>query len=262
MEPTMRDVRGNSVLPKSFSTQQHISELRRRPGIFAFSATVLGLLLVALNLAPVALGQSQSGSSSAPPAQSPAQTSEQTSPQAKPQAPSQSEPQMLDQSGPPAESLAEVARKAKAQKANSGAGRVYTEEKLAGLSGHGISSVGSGNQGGDASSSLGDPYANPGADAAPQSGKSDEKYWRGKAQAIRDQMAGLDKQIAGIQEEIKEKGAVSVDPMSGVQAGVIYVEDRNRQIKEIEGQKAKLQEQLDALAEEGRKAGADSGWFR
>jgi hypothetical protein len=258
----MRDVRGNSVLSKFLSGQQGICELRRQGRTFAFSATVLGLLFVALNLAPVALGQSQSQSSSAPPAQAPAQTSAQTSPQAKPQAPSQSEPQMLDQSGPPAESLAEVARKAKAQKANSGAGKVYTEEKLAGLSGRGISSVGSGNQGGEPSSSLGDPYANPGADAAPQSGKSDEKYWRGKAQAIRDQMAGLDKKIAGIQEEIKEKGAVTVDPMSGVQAGVIYIEDRNRQIKEIEGQKAKLQEQLDALAEEGRKAGADSGWFR
>ncbi len=257
----MREVRGNSVLPKSFSTRQHICELRR-PGIFAFSATALGVLLVASNLAPVALGQSQSGSSSAPAAQASAQTSAQTSAQAKPQAASKSEPQMLDQSGPPAESLAEVARKAKAQKANSGTGKVYTEEKLAGLSGRGISSVGPGNQGGDASSSLGDPYANPGADAAPQAGKSDEKYWRGRAQGIRDQMAGLDRQIAGIQEEIKEKGAVTVDPMSGVQAGVIYVEDRNRQIKEIEGQKAKLQDQLDALAEEGRKAGADSGWFR
>ena len=258
----MRDVRGNSVLSKFLSGQQGVCELRRQGRTFAFSAAALGSLFVALNFAPVALGQSQSGSSSASTAQAPAQASAQSSAQAKPQAPSQSEPQMLDQSGPPAESLAEVARKAKAQKTNSGAGRVYTEEKLAGLSGRGVSSVGSGTQGGDASSNLGDPYANPGADTAPQSGKSDEKFWRGKAQAIRDQMAGLDRQIAGIQEEIKEKGAVTVDPMSGVQAGVIYIEDRNRQIKQIEGQKAKLQEQLDALAEEGRKAGADSGWFR
>src|SRR5271170_1151529 len=259
----MRDLRENIALPKSLSGRQGICELRRRgkPRIFSFSATALGVLFVALNFAPAALGQSQSGSSSAPAAQASAQTSGQTSGQAKPQAPSKSEPQMLDQSGPPAESLAEVARKAKAQKTNSGAGKVYTEEKLAGLSGHGISSVGSGTQGGDASSSLGDPYANPGADAAPRSGKSDEQYWRGRAQAIRDQMAGLDRQIAGIQEEIKQKGAVTVDPVSGVQAGVIYIEDRNRQIKEVEGQKAKLQDQLDALAEEGRKAGADSGWF-
>jgi hypothetical protein len=259
----MRDVRGNSVLSKFLSGQQGVCELRRQGRTFAFSAAALGSLFVALNFAPVALGQSQSGSSSASTAQAPAQASAQSSAQVKTQASSQSEPQMLDQSGPPAESLAEVARKAKAQKSNSGAGKVYTEEKLAGLSGRGVSSVGSGTQGGDASSGQGDLYyANSGADAATKSGKSDEKYWRGKAQAIRDQMAGLDKQIAGIQEEIKVKGAVSVDPMSGVQAGVIYIEDRNRQIKEIEGQKAKLQEQLDALAEEGRKAGADSGWFR
>jgi hypothetical protein len=266
METTMSYLRGNSALPKILSAEQRICEVRRQGRTFAFSAAALGALFVTLNFAPVALGQSQSGSSSAPVGQASAQTSGQaagqTTSQAKPSAPSQSEPQMLDQSAPPADSLAEVARKAKAQKANAGAGKVYTEEKLAGLSGRGISSVGSGTQGGDASSSLGDPYANPGADAAPKSGKSEEQYWRGKAQAIRDQMAGLDKQIAGIQEEIKEKGAVTVDPMSGVQAGVIYIEDRNRQIKEIEGQKAKLQEQLDALAEEGRKAGADSGWFR
>jgi hypothetical protein len=30
----------------------------------------------------------------------------------------------------------------------------------------------------------------------------------------------------------------------------------------VEHQKDELQNQLDALAEEGRKAGADSGWFR
>jgi hypothetical protein len=145
----MRDVRGNSVLSKFLSGQQVVCELRQGR-TFAFSAAALGSLFVALNFAPVALGQSQSGSSSASTAQAPAHASAQSSAQAKPQAPSQSEPQMLDQSGPPAESLAEVARKAKAQKTNSGAGRVYTEEKLAGLSGRGVSSVGSGTQGGDA----------------------------------------------------------------------------------------------------------------
>jgi hypothetical protein len=236
-----------------------VCQLPRRSRILAFSATTLGLIAIALNvvlnLAPVALGQSQSGSSSAP---APAQTST----TAKAPAVSQSEPQMQDQSAPPEESLAAAARKAKAQKATAAPGKVYTEEKLAGLSGRGVSTVGSGNSAGQGSSGSGDSYANSGASAAPQAGKSDEQYWRGRAQAIRDQMAGMDKQIAAIQEEIKEKGAVTVDPMSGVQAGVIYIEDRNRQIKEIEAQKAKLQDQLDTLAEEGRKAGADSGWFR
>src|SRR5450755_2128181 len=98
----MRDVRGNSVLSKFLSGQQGVCELRRRGRTFAFSAAALGSLFVALNFAPVALGQSQSGSSSASTAQAPAQASAPSSAQAKTQESSQSEPQMLDQSGPPA----------------------------------------------------------------------------------------------------------------------------------------------------------------
>jgi hypothetical protein len=75
-------------------------------------------------------------------------------------------------------------------------------------------------------------------------------------------MAVCDQKISEIQDEIAKHGAVSVDPTSGAQAGVIFVEDRNAQIKQVEHQKDELQGQLDALAEEGRKAGADSGWFR
>jgi hypothetical protein len=253
----MSDVRERSVSTKHRLAERTACRIARHARTVGFPGAALALLFLATNLAPVALGQSATGSSSAAAAQTAAQNAAQT----KAQTPSQTEPQMQDQSAPPEESLAEAARKAKAQKTKSAAPKVYTEEKLAGLSGHGVSTVGSGDSG-EASSSGGDSYSNSGANAAPASGKNDEQYWRGRAQGIRDQMAGLDRQIAGIQEEIKEKGAVTVDPMSGVQAGVIYIEDRNRQIKEIEGQKTKLQEQLDALAEEGRKAGADSGWFR
>ena len=259
----MSDVRENCVSTKGKSAGENAPELRIIR-ISAATSTAVGLVLLAMSLTPVASGQSQAGSSSTPPqaaGQSSGQGSGQSPAQAKGQAGSQSEPQMQDQSAPPEESLAEAARKAKAQKTKSTTSKVYTEEKLTGLSGRGVSSVGPGN-GGDGSSSSGDSSANSGANGAPPTGKSDEQYWRGRAQAIRDQMAGLDRQIAGIEEDIKAKGAVTVDPMSGVQAGVIYIEDRNAQIKQIEGQKAKLQDQLEALAEEGRKAGADSGWFR
>ncbi|HXN72956.1 MAG TPA: hypothetical protein VN861_10440 [Candidatus Acidoferrales bacterium] len=256
----MSDVRENCVSTKGKLAGENVREMRS-VRLLAATSTAVGLALLAMSLALVVSGQSQAGSSSTPPqaaGQSSAPSSSQSPAQTKGQASSQSEPQMQDQSAPPEESLAEAARKAKAQKTKSATGKVYTEEKLAGLSGRGVSSVGPGSNG-DASSSSGDSNANSGAPAA---GKSDEQYWRGRAQAIRDQMAGLDRQIAGIEEDIKAKGAVTVDPMSGVQAGVIYVEDRNAQIKQIEGQKAKLQDQLEALAEEGRKAGADSGWFR
>jgi hypothetical protein len=223
-----------------------------------------GILVVGLCLSPVAFGQAQTSGSVAAPAQNagPAQTSGQAAQApAKDKAPAPAEPQLQDQSAPQDQSLGAIARQAKAQKAKSEPTKVYTEDRLAGLSGRGVSSVGSGSAGGGASY-VGNSYNNPGASGGGQSSGGGESYWRGRANAIRGQMAQLDAQIAGIREEIKKKGAVTVDPMSGASAGVIYIEDRNRQIREIEEQKAKLQQSLEDLAEEGRKAGADSGWFR
>src|SRR3984957_5067818 len=223
-----------------------------------------GILVVGLCLSPVAFGQAQTSGSAAAPAQNSGQA--QTSGQAaqapaKDKASASAEPQLQDQSAPQDQSLGAVARQAKAQKAKSEPAKVYTEDKLAGLSGHGVSSVGSGNAGGGGSYG-GNSYNNAAASGGGQSLGSNETYWRGRANAIRGQMAQCDAQIAGIREEIKKKGAVTVDPMSGAAAGVIYVEDRNKQIQQVEAQKAKLQQSLDDLAEEGRKDGADSGWFR
>jgi hypothetical protein len=220
----------------------------------------------ALCIAPAALGQaSQAGSSSTKTetgaGQAQTQTQAQASGQAQAQTKATAQPQMVDQSAPQEQSLGAIARQAKAQKPKTETTKVYTEDKLSGLSGHGVSSVGSGSQGGGTSYG-GNSYANSGASAGSGSSGNNEAYWRGRAQGIRNQMAQLDSQIAGIQEEIKKKGAVTVDPMSGASAGVIYVEDRNREIRQIEDQKAKLQQSLEDLAEEGRKAGADSGWFR
>jgi len=178
---------------------------------------------------------------------------------------------MQSQEAPPQESLGEAARRARAQKSAAPAAKVYTEDKVARLSGHGVSVVGDGNQSGDSSdaenaenserepSAGGAPKASP---ASPQSGNSDEKMWREKARAIHDQMAQIEERISKIQEEIQKYGAVSFDPASGVRQNVIYIEDRNAQIKQLEEQKSKLQGQLDSLEEEGRKAGADSGWLR
>ncbi len=264
----MSDARDNFVSPKSPSAEKLNSGRRRVPRIGAVHGTALGLLAAVLYLAPAARSQSQSASSSTqatqPAAQTPAQAAAQAPGQptagAQTNASFQAQPQMQDQSAPAPQSLGEAARQARAQKTKSETGKVYTEDKLSGLSGHGVSSVGSGSQGGGGSFG-GNPYTNSGSTGS-GSLATNEAYWRGRANAIRSQMAQLDAQIAGIQQEIKKKGAVTVDPMSGAAAGVIYVEDRNMQIKQIEGQKEKLHEQLESLAEEGRKAGADSGWFR
>jgi ubiquinone biosynthesis protein UbiJ len=75
-------------------------------------------------------------------------------------------------------------------------------------------------------------------------------------------MVQIDAHISKIQEEIQKYGAVSIDPATGARQSIIYIEDRNAEIKQLEDHKAKLQSQLESLEEEGRKAGADSGWFR
>jgi hypothetical protein len=241
---------------------------------------VFGALLGALSVAPSALAQSQPQSQASAQTSSQAATPSKTQGQndaasasssastdAKKQNASSNEPKMESQEAPPAESLGEAARKARAQKvaAAAPAAKVYTDDKVARLSGRGVSVVGDGNQSGESSDSEnpeGERSATGPAKGNAPSGNSDEKMWREKAQAIHDQMAQIDDRIGKIQEEIQKYGAVSIDPASGLRQNIIYVEDRNAQIKQLEEQKAKLQSQLDSLEEEGRKAGADSGWFR
>ncbi len=242
---------------------------------------ILGALLASLSAAPAVLaqsqGQAQNSSQAATPAKSqgqsdaasaPSSTASSAATQTKSQNASGNEPQMQSQEAPPQESLGEAARRARAQKSAAPAAKVYTEDKVARLSGHGVSVVGDGNQSGDSSdaenaeNSERETNGTGPAKANPPSGNSDEKMWREKARAIHDQMAQIDERIGKIQDEIQKYGAVSFDPTTGLRQNVIYVEDRNAQIKQLEEQKAKLQSQLDSLEEEGRKAGADSGWFR
>src|SRR5580693_2633573 len=263
----------------------HGVESLRRKLAGAAAGVSCSLLLLALSagaFALAALGQGQAGaatqgqntpaanssanSAAKPPAGTVTQTNATASdPTQKPaDAAAQNEPQMQDQSAPAAESLGEAARRARAQKAKAAAtAKVYSDDSVSNLSGHGVSVVGDGQAGGGSSSDAGSSGGGAGASSGASSGAGGgEQYWRGRANAIRAQMAQCDQKISEIQDEIAKHGAVTVDPMSGAQAGVIFVEDRNAQIKQVEHQKEGLQNQLDELAEEGRKAGADSGWFR
>ena len=226
---------------------------------------IIGTLLLSLSLAPTAPAQSQSQSPAQTPSPAPAQTETQKSapalvlPDTKSQTAPPSQPEMQTQSGPPPESLGDAARRAKAQKTKTAPARVYTEESLSGMSGHGVSTVGQANSGAQGSSANGNSYANSDSSSATA---NNEQYWRGRARVIRDQMAGIDQRISNVQDEIAKHGAVGMDASTGLQAGVIFIEDRNAQIKQLEKQKADLQGQLDSLEDEGRKVGADSGWFR
>jgi len=160
--------------------------------------------------------------------------------------------------GAKTETLADAARR-NAQKPKPKATHVYTDDDLSNVGGA-ISVVG------DASSS-GNSADNRASDSGTQanggsSGAQDETYWRGRADAIKSQIADVDRQIEDKKAEIAKAGPSSFDPSAGLSQGVIIIHDRNAELKDLEDRKQSLENQLDQLADEGRKAGADSGWFR
>jgi hypothetical protein len=196
-------------------------------------------------LAPLA--RAQSSSSAAAPTQ---QSSAQAPPESQPPAPGTSQTISGDQTP----SLADAARKAKANQDKPKAKKVYTDDNLSSVGGT-ISVVGDKSSG----RSNGNSYTND--PAASGSGKS-EAYWRQRASAIKNEIASTDQKIADVKAEIAKQGAASFDPSAGLAQGVIVIHDRNAEVKQLEDQKQSLERQLDDLADEIRKASGDSGWAR
>jgi chromosome segregation ATPase len=212
-------------------------------------------LLAALLLASSANAQSPSQSQSQPPSQTSSQSSRQQSASSAWPSQSSADPQMQTVEGDKPVSLAEAARKAKAQKSKTDSGKVMTEDDLRSIRGGGVSVVG------DASSSRSTsaPAYTPGA---PSARDQEEQIWRSRARAIMDQMEQVDRAIETTKAEIAKYGGVGFDPSSGLKQNIVVIEDRNAQLKSLENQRARLDQQMDALQEEGRKAGADPSWFR
>jgi len=191
-----------------------------------------------------------------------------SAPAAQSQTPAQNQPDTASQSGAALqtvpgdeqESLADAARKATAQKDKPKSKHVFTDSDISSVGGT-ISVVGDGSSGGGSADNR-NSSAGPHGNGAPSSGGRDEAYWRGRAQDIKNQMAAIDQQIAKVKEDIAKSGAVQMDPSSGAMQSVIIIHDRNAEVKDLEDRKQGLEKQLDELADEGRKAGADSGWFR
>ncbi|MFY9529409.1 MAG: hypothetical protein WBC04_00685 [Candidatus Acidiferrales bacterium] len=240
----MRTFCKTGALPNSFSAKQAVSRLYLHP---------LPLLLLVVWCATSALAQSQSQ----PAAQPPAESNPKSQSQAPAQSQSQSSAQSQSQSDPKTDSLADAARKARVQKGKSATGKVFTEDDLSGLPGNTVSVVGQESSAGVASSKSSNLETNGGANSA-----SDEAYWRGRARELQDQIAAVDRQIAQVQEEIKKYGNGGFDPSTGLNRNVIYVDDRATKLKRLEKRKEDQQKQMQALEEEGRKAGAPPGWFR
>jgi hypothetical protein len=229
---------------------------RRRAGV-PLAAVFLGAFL------PGFSAQAQSASPKPTPPEPQSQTSSQSPSQPQPQSqppaqlasqPASSTPALQTVAGAKTESLADAARQ-NAQRPKPRPKHVYTDDDLSGMGGA-ISVVGD-------SSSSGQPADNSDAQANGTSGESkDENYWRGRADAIKRQIADVDRQIDDKKAEIAKAGPASFDPSAGLSQGVIVIHDRNAELKDLEDRKQSLEDQLDQLADEGRKAGADSGWFR
>src|ERR1700723_4407980 len=126
---------------------------------------------------------------------------------------------MQDQSAPVAESLGEGARRGRTQKAVAAKPKVYTDDSVTTLSGHGVSVVGDGSGGGGGTPSSGNVASGGSGGGA---AGSQESYWRGRANDIRKQMAACDQKISEIQDEIAKHGGGSVDHMRGAQGGGVF----------------------------------------
>jgi hypothetical protein len=135
--------------------------------------------------------------------------------------------------------------------------KVYTEEDMSSLKG-GVSVVGDGSA---ATSGTRQRTGNSKPSVVPMSGQ-DEDYWRGKARAILNAIAATDQEIAKTKDEIKKYGSEGFDATSGLKDNVIYIDNRSSKLQQLEKRKADLEKKMDQLQEEGRKAGAESSWFR
>lgn len=224
---------------KAYALSAGAGKLRRTPKIFC--------ALLAMTC-PIAAAIAQSSSSS----EQSASTSQQTSGQA--QTPPQAQPASVDPPSQKQDSLAETARKAKANKPAPAKGKVYTEDDLKGMKGPGVSVVGDPPKKGPRRAQPVDPDG----DNEP----NPEEYWRGRARQFLDSIAQTDEQIAQKKEEIRKFGSGGFDVTTGMKDNIAYINDRNAQLKQLEGHKADLEKQFEELQDEGRKAGVPSSWFR
>jgi hypothetical protein len=160
-------------------------------------------------------------------------------------------------SGQPAQeedSLAEVARKARAKKPAATNGKVYTEDDLSQMKRMGISVVGP-----ELRRAIRRARpTEPDGDVEPNG----EQYWRARAQELLDAVAETDQEIALKKDEIKRFGNGGFDATAGMKQNIARADDRQAQLKGLESRRAELGMQLEELQDEGRKAGVPTAWFR
>jgi len=190
-------------------------------------------------------------------------------PAARCQAQSQDQNPPQQQAQPETDSVAEAARKAKANKPKADTKKVYTTDDFPSSRGGGSSTSddkdanAKGNGADAANKALGKAGGATGGNMnAGGSPAKDEAYWRGRAQKLRDQMAQVDAEIDKLKDEMKKGGNAGFNVQSGLTSNTVYFDDRNTQLKKLEQRKAEIQKQMDDLEEEARKADVPSSWVR
>jgi hypothetical protein len=155
-----------------------------------------------------------------------------------------------------------AAKKAKPKKP----AKVYSEDDLQRLKGPGVSVIGqkpappeeTKGKGGDGKAEAGK------GDKADEPEVKDEFYWRKRARKILDQIETVNQAIEQAQEAAKKPQPTKKDSENNDSnaASAAPANDPKSVLQDLEKQKADLEKQLDALQEEGRRAGAPAAWFR
>jgi hypothetical protein len=232
------------------------SGLRRSMG--ALGAGVLALVLTTAATWGQGAGQGSGQSSGQSSGQGSSPASGQGSGQGASQGSGQGQAQAQD--APKDDSVAAASKKGKAKKP----AKVYSEDDLRRLPGVGVSVIGQKPAPPEEAKGKGrdgKAAANKGENADEPEVK-DEFYWRKRARKILDQLEAIDGQIEQAQQAARKPQPTKKDSDDPNAASAAPANDPKSVLQDLEKQKADLEKQLDALQEEGRRAGAPAAWFR
>ena len=147
------------------------------------------------------------------------------------------------------DSLADAARAAKARKSAARAERVFTNDDLATLPNSGVSVVGKQSPLQPAAVAANSADS---ANAAKPSEKG-EAYWRARFKALNDRLTEVNADIKELIDDTTHYWTIGYSVRDDFAPPYLW---------DLQAEKVKLDQQMDALYEEARKAGADPGWLR
>jgi len=152
------------------------------------------------------------------------------------------------QSQPAPGAPADTSTKPKDPAASSTPKKVFTNDDLSGMQRGDVSVVGN---------NRGTGRSGPAA-----GGTKNQQYWHNRAQRIRDQMAEVDRQMELLTKPDPNTGA-SLPSSSTPPPGAHSTASRpTAQLQRLQSRKAQLQQEMDQLEDEARRAGVPPGWLR